>query len=299
MPGPLQIQLDRTKDPKEFECMCRDVLSDCYGKRFEKYGTDGQPQHGIDICVNDFSIVGQCKNYFVTNITDTGKAATRFLNKVKDDYNEAMTYPKFNNPKKFIAMTSLDYDIKIQNEIPNIGDKDIIEVWFWGRIAESICFNDALKRKYTLGSNINNCISAKKINNIINDLHNLQEYAKIFHDSYINWTDSDFEDRIIAVHDNCIKMFKAALELDDKIKKVFVQLNRYNKLGDYIRAIVLSLPNINKDKYNKILERLIGINEMKDTIHAYLLHYQNDDEYDKFISNCQNAIDEIQKVPSD
>ncbi|MCI6432935.1 MAG: hypothetical protein MSA72_19115 [Lachnospiraceae bacterium] len=142
MPLPVQYNLPKTTDDKEFECMVRDCFEIQYGNA-ELYGRNGQRQNGIDIIchVDDHDkgnyIIGiQCKNY--QRIT-------------KDNIDDIITEAeKFEFPLgKFVIATSASRDVKIQDYVfgKNLKGSDV-EIYFWEDISEIIAYNPELLKKY-------------------------------------------------------------------------------------------------------------------------------------------------------
>lgn len=145
MPTTSLAKLPKSKSAEEFETLCKDILINMYNLKFEIYGRKGQCQKGIDIrglCKNNNYIVAQCKNYF------NQKSANSLINKIKDDIERAEELPF--NIEKFIVMTALDRDVKVQNAIDEIRKNCSfdIETLFWDDIEEDICNSKNLINKY-------------------------------------------------------------------------------------------------------------------------------------------------------
>jgi|GEM_PF-3400570 len=141
MPTPAQMVLPKGKSADEFEDICRDVLSDEYKMKFERYGRNGQKQNGIDLyCKNDDGsfLVAQCKNYCNEN------SAERLIKKIEKDFADAEQLSGFCF-KSFIVMTSMDRDVAVQNTFKNCRK---IEIIFWDEIQEAICKNQNLLKKH-------------------------------------------------------------------------------------------------------------------------------------------------------
>lgn len=283
---------------EEFENMCCDFLSNDYNKRFQKYGRHGVNQHGIDLFhTNDFSTVAQCKNHI--NQTPSPKV---FLSEIKSDYDRAMEHLREIGkplPNEFIAMTSLDSDPKIQENIDEIGNN--LHVIFWEEISDKIYNNKVLLIKYYkdfMVSKNDICIPRKYINKIISLLEELKKEVDYFHNCSHHKT-GVFENSDEQMFNTCITMFQNAAILNDKVKKYILQLNINNKLGNYIHDIIFSLPE-SASVIAEYLENKDINDDKKDyVINDFLSYYQDDETYDILTSNCQEAIDEIQKVPSD
>ena len=114
----------KLQDEKLFEDLCKDILEKEYKQNFSIYGRRGQKQKGIDILNNNSEIIVQCKNY---------KSNINFLDNILSDL--AVAEKNFNF-KKFIIMTSLSRDTKIQDKIVEINNekKYKVEIFFWDDI---------------------------------------------------------------------------------------------------------------------------------------------------------------------
>ena len=141
MPTPETMVLPKTSSHDEFEKICKDVLSIRYNCRFEQYGRAGQKQNGIDLRCRDSDgtfIVAQCKNYHNPGL------AKSLIAKIKQDI-DATKELDF-KIKKFIAITSMDYDLNVQKALIDIGCDEIL---FWNDVQSTICKNrDLLKTHY-------------------------------------------------------------------------------------------------------------------------------------------------------
>ena len=147
MPTSPLMQIPKSRSAEEFELVCTDILIKENGTRFTPYGRKGQKQNGIDIYgkISDNKyIVAQCKNYFNEKSTD------RLIKKIKEDIDALSQLPFYNYISKFIVMTSIDIDNKVQYEIESIKSNFDIEVWFWEHIQEEICDSNNLLKKYYL-----------------------------------------------------------------------------------------------------------------------------------------------------
>ena len=138
MPTTTQMMLPQTKDPKEFESICKDVLNVLYKLQpvsgFDKYGRTGQNQHGIDLYVkqSDGLIVAQCKNYTIQN------KATQLIGSIREDL---ASISKIDNVVTVIIMTSHRTDSTVQNKIMTLGSNYSfnVTVIFWDSIEEILC----------------------------------------------------------------------------------------------------------------------------------------------------------------
>lgn len=175
MPTSPLMQIPKSRSAEEFELVCTDILTNKNGTRFTPYGRKGQKQNGIDIYgkISDNNyIVAQCKNYF------NEKSADRLIKKIKEDINALSQLPFYNDINKFMVMTSMDIDNKVQNEIEGIKSKFDIEVWFWEHIQVEICDdNNLLKRYYPQIFNFN--VKTITVDELINDFNSLMREANI------------------------------------------------------------------------------------------------------------------------
>lgn len=142
MPLPVQYDLPKTTDPKEFEGMVKDCFKIKYGNA-EIYGRNGQRQKGIDIIchVDDHDkgnyIIGiQCKNYQKIKTTD-----------IDDIIREAEKFEM--HLEKLIIATSASRDVSLQDYVLEKklkGSK--VEILFWEDIGQEIANNTELLNKY-------------------------------------------------------------------------------------------------------------------------------------------------------
>lgn len=145
MPTSPLMEIPKSRSAKEFESICKDILEKKYGSRFEKYGRDGQKQNGIDICntiSSNSCIVAQCKNYI------NQSSAKSLIKAIENDINSSKNLPFYKDINKFIVMTSMNRDKKIQDAISSISCDFNVELWVWEDIQEVICNNDDLIKKY-------------------------------------------------------------------------------------------------------------------------------------------------------
>ena len=169
MPTYSLMQIPKSRSEEEFECICTDLLNKKYNGRFKRYGRKGQRQDGIDIYDESLSsscIVAQCKNYF------NPKSATNLIKKVKEDFYALNNLGFYNKIGKFIVMTSMDRDTKVQSEILGINSNIDIEILFWEEIQEVVCSNvDLFQKYYPQMFNLNS--KTITIGGFINDFNSL------------------------------------------------------------------------------------------------------------------------------
>lgn len=143
MPTRHQFVLPKTKSAEEFESMVLDCAEIIWKQKFNKFGRNGQAQHGIDLYSQDWSILIQCKNY-----TNENKA-NDLIKSIESDYNRAVN--EFQDMKCYIVATSHSKDAVIQKRIRGIkSHSDSIEVGtlFWDDIEEILCCHEQLLSKY-------------------------------------------------------------------------------------------------------------------------------------------------------
>lgn len=138
MPTSSEMNLPVPKSADEFENICADYLKIQYpDSSIHRYGRPPQPQYGIDIYVDSFQILAQCKNYYKSDATALGSA-------IKKDYEKAIA--KWSDAKKFIAMTTFSRDTTVQDFVARMGAK--MDIVFWEEIEALIFENPLLLKKY-------------------------------------------------------------------------------------------------------------------------------------------------------
>lgn len=145
MPTSPLMEIPKSRSAEEFECICKDILDKKYGSRFTRYGRNGQKQNGIDIYNKSSSnsyTVAQCKNYF------NKSSVNKLIEAINNDINSLNNLPFYKDINKFIVMTSMNRDKKIQDAISSISCDFNVELWVWEDIQEVICNNDDLIKKY-------------------------------------------------------------------------------------------------------------------------------------------------------
>lgn len=275
MPTPSQMRLPKSKSASEFEDMCADVLSIIYKKRFQPYGRTGQTQHGIDLYAgNGFSLVAQCKNYYNPN---------NFTAQIKTDYLSATDSFKF---KTFIAMTSLDRDTNIQNEVSAIGTN--IELFFWDDIQCVLCQHDRLLRKYYPNFFLNhNDIPLKTLNGLIGNINLLIDVAERIHKQYGTYSMAyNYNDDVI-FYNQCASMFNAAQALKIDTTQYYIQLSKH-QIAQEIQDIIDSIPALH-DAHS-------GIGELICTISNFRSYFYDDDNFIEFTDKCKSTIQKIQYI---
>lgn len=275
MPTSALMQLPKSKSAEEFESLCVDILPYLEDNKFHRYGRNGQPQNGIDLSSDDNSIVVQCKNYFNPK---------NFVKQIEADYSEALIKFEF---KKFIAMTALDRDVKIQNEVLQIDST--IKIYFWEDIQKIICENTNILRTYYPSIYPpKNSISPKRLNKMIRDLNLLIENANTIHEDFYGYKPAYDCNNDCILYNICNMMFGASCKLQKKLYKSFIQLNRENNLGIIIEEIIRSLPDFHDARYDDC--------EMLCTITDFLLYFRDEDKFQNYVDNCSKAKELLTKL---
>ncbi|WP_432792112.1 hypothetical protein [Peptacetobacter hiranonis] len=231
MPTPAIMHLPKTKSSEEFEHMCRDILDNKFKSRFEIYGRNGQCQHGIDIYnknLDNYYIVAQCKNYLNENSGD------QLIKNIKKDIDASNQLPFYSKINKFIAMTSMDSDNKVQNEILSIKKNFDIEVWFWENIQEEICSNNYLLEKYYSKIFISNT-NTVDVDRLKDDFNSLMSEANILEFIHANpfiKIEDYLPESVDIFNIEMTKKLNSAVILQNE--EIFKAINKFiSKLNDY------------------------------------------------------------------
>lgn len=145
MPTQSEMRIPVPQSADEFENICLDyVMCNFPNSDAQRYGRQGQKQHGIDIFVNNFKLLVQCKRYYVSSSTTASKKANELVKKIREDYDDAKQYfPDFH---QLIIMTTFDRDTRIQDEIHQIDGN--VHVIFWDTIEQFLCEHLDIFKKY-------------------------------------------------------------------------------------------------------------------------------------------------------
>lgn len=140
MPLPIEYNLHKTKNAYEFEEIVCDVCIKKYGRAFQRFGSQGQKQFGVDIISVDQGelVCVQCKNYAISS------------KEINDIIDEAT---QFNHPiSQFIIATNGSRNTKLQEQILNKnyrGNLDFeVGIMFWNEISSIISQHEDLLLKY-------------------------------------------------------------------------------------------------------------------------------------------------------
>lgn len=287
MPTAPLMQIPRSKSPDEFESICTDILTKIYNIRFTRYGRNGQGQDGIDIYTKIKKgkyNVAQCKNYYKPSSVNT------LIKKIEADVKSAEK-SIFNTSNshilKFIVMTSIDRDTKVQNTIININSTfDDIEVWFWEDIQQNICNDTSLLQTYYPQFFNNSQLTTKTLNEIIANLNTLKNIAYNFNNNYKNYSVACNPNDDTAVYNQCLAMFSTASQLYALKDQWYLQIQ---KLGiiDTIEFILQSIP-----AFHDANSDWTGATACY-TISNYLDYFRSDENTVKFINNCEDVVEKL------
>lgn len=285
MPTPALMQIPKSSSAEEFESICTDVLSDSYGTRFSIYGRKGQKQNGIDIFTQnkDSCIVAQCKNYYLENSSE------RLVRQIKNDI--VATKETDFNIIRFIAMTSMNRDNKVQNDILKINSDFFIELWFWEEIQTSVCSNTQLLKKYYPHFFESQEISIDLLNDVIFNLNVLKNIACKFNNEYKEYRVGCDPNIDMQGYNQCVSIFNAILNLRDFRDTWYLQLCKSNgNIDGNIEKILKSTPDFydaNRD--------WTGSN-MIYTLSNYIEYFCSNENAKKFIKNCDDLIEQLKKI---
>lgn len=129
---------------QDFEIFMKDFFNEKYGNGFDRYGREGQAQHGIDILgSHDGKNIGiQCKRY----------EESLTIGKIKKEAIKADKGPI--NLQEYIFATTDKRDAKIQKDLLQLNsDREKnsltkIQIMFWETIEDEINSNIKIQEKY-------------------------------------------------------------------------------------------------------------------------------------------------------
>lgn len=284
MPTSSQMHLPKTKVESEFEDMCTDILSIHYGGNFKRFGRKGQGQNGIDIYEESNTsncIVAQCKNYLGEN------SASNLIKNIKNDIN-ASNNLSF-NIKKFVIMTSMNRDEKVQSAIQKLNCNFSIEIWFWDEIEAVICSHKTLLLKYysQIYSDKDSSIDIDALNKFLANLNTLKEHAEYININYKDYKVAENKSDDITVYNQCVTMINCCCSIVELRNKYCIQLKSLNALKN-IEKIVESMP-----KFINAQNDWTDVNLVV-TVDNYIKYFTCDDCFKKFIKKCNKLIKKLQ-----
>lgn len=283
MPTSPIMQIPKSKSAEEFENLCVDVLTKINDIRFTLYGGKGQKQNGIDIYGKSSGssyIVAQCKNYFSIDSAD------KLVKKIEEDINATNNLPFYNDISKFIVMTSMDRNNKVQNGIHSINSNLYIELWFWDDIQQIVCKNDDLIQIYYSQIFNNFRVPINDINKIISSINTLKKIAEYFNSSCTEYKVLKNEESDIDLYNLCISMHNTSRELKSLKDKYYLQLKKIGII-DTIENILDSLPYIHDASDDWTGSYMIV------TIYDYLKYFCKDSNATMYINRCKQVIKEL------
>lgn len=194
--------------------------------------------------------------------------------------------PFYNNISKFIVMTSMDTDNKVQNEIVSIESNFDVEVWFWEHIQVEVCDSDnLLKRYYPQMFNFNTKVVT--IDGLRNDFNSLMCEANILEfiqvDPFIGM--QDYLPFSVDIFNSKIKK-----NLNDanilQNKEIFKEINEFiSKLGNYSENLGCLMKLTGNGYY--IIAKIGTVNDrekIRDEIKKRKLELNN--TYSRINENC-------------
>lgn len=286
MPTQSEMRIPVPQSPYEFESICLDYIQSNYPySNAQRYGRQGQNQHGIDIYGRNFEMLVQCKNCYVSATTNASQQAKRLIQKIAIDYNNAKQY--FPNCKQFIIMTTFDRDVGIQNNVATLGNN--VSILFWDDIVDFLYEHlDILKKYYPLLFTYNSPVSQidiQTLNDMIAIANSLKSYADFF---YRHSNHSPFYNESIDIqfYNNYVEMYNLTLSLVTKYSNIAVQTMK-TSIGVYVDNIKNSIPPGYDDNGNG--ECLFVLTDI-------LRCFNTNEKLDNFKESCSNLILEIQKL---
>jgi hypothetical protein len=288
MPTQSEMRIPIPQSPDEFENICLDYIkltnSNSYAQR---YGRQGQNQHGIDIYVGNFEILVQCKRYYVSSVTNAFQKANDLKQQICADYCTAKKH--FPNCQLFIAMTTFDKDTGIQDYVANIGTD--IRVLFWDTIEDFLCANPQILAKYypTFIGNTNaqNSIDIGMLNNMLSIPNNLKAFAnKFYRLSNSNYAPffSPYTDE--SVYNNYVAMYNHKVDLIKAYNQLAFQIRNTN-IGTLVSIIDSFIPNGYQDD---------GMGSHLYVITDILRSFNTEERLQTFTKACDDLILEINNL---
>ena len=280
--SPIMI-LPKSRSSEEFESICRDVLKSIYNMDFVLYGRKGQKQYGIDLyakSTNESYIVVQCKNY---NKNSSKKFCSQFCDDIESSSNLEFKI------KKFIVMTALDRDAKIQEFVSEYSTPFPVSVLFWDDIQDELCSNKKLLKKYYPHIEDDTGIPIKDRNDIIENAETVKKAVKYIAERCLLYSPGYDARRDTDIYNICVQIYNAVSNLTRKQGQYHLQLKAI-KLVNAINKLASSLPEF-YDEYN---DGTGG--SMICTILNYKEYFLNDENSQRYIRWCDKIIKKIEKL---
>lgn len=280
--SPIMI-LPKSSSAEEFESICRDVLKLIYNMDFVLYGRKGQKQYGIDLyakSTNESYVVVQCKNYHKSSLK-------QFCSQLCDDITSSSNL-EF-KIEKFIVMTALDRDAKIQAFVSEYSAPFPVSVLFWDDIQDELCSNKKLLKKYYSHIDDDTEIPIKDRNDIIENAEAIKKAVKYIAQRCSSYSPGYNEQRDTDIYNICVQIYNAVLHLNRKQAQYYLQLKAI-QVVNAINELTSNLP----DFYDEYTDGT-GCS-MICTISDYKEYFLKDENSQRYIKWCEKIIKKIEKL---
>lgn len=133
-----RYQMPPINNKETFEDYVVDYFNAKEGANYDKFGRNGQEQHGLDIYSVQKSTVIQCKWKALNTTKSKDKIRQELIKDLKNDFS---SFIKFNESQnnvftKFIFSSTFENDTHIQTECINLSTEKIaVEYYYWGRLS--------------------------------------------------------------------------------------------------------------------------------------------------------------------
>lgn len=280
--APIMI-LPKSNSAEEFESICRDVLKSKYDMDFVLHGSKGQKQFGVDLyaeSANGSYVVVQCKNYhkckfniFCHQICNDIKLSNNWRGKIE----------------KFIVMTALDRDAKVQKFIFGYSAPFPVSVLFWDDIQDELCSNKELLKKYYPLKDDDNELPIKDKNNIIGDAITISKAVKYVFESGSLCSPGYDEAKDIDVYNICVQIYNAVSDLQRKQKEYYLQLNKVEVVNS-IDKLAFNLPDFYDENNDNMGTAMLC------TILDYKEYFSKEKNVRRYSEWCDKIIRGIKKL---
>ena len=288
MPTQSEMRLPIPTSPYEFENICLDYIRFIYPYlNAQRYGRIGQSQYGIDIYGGNFEILVQCKNYYISTVTNASQKATELKRQISIDYSNAKQH--FPNCKQFIVMTTFECDGEIQEYVPTLGTD--INILFWNAIEEFLCGHMRLLQKYYPSLAVNNSLQSQinSLNRMIAISNSLQTYAEYFYSNSIsNYAPFHNEVTDNSMYNNYVVIYNTVVELTSLYSGINLQTMN-SSIGDYVKIIQSFIPSGYEDG---------GWGGHLLVLPDILRSFNSIERLNLFKNTCEQLILEIQRIYS-
>lgn len=284
MPTSEQMVLPKTTSGLEFESISKDILEIKFNKHFDKYGTKGYNQYGIDFYHaenNVITIGAQSKNY--------NKKTNDLISIVNQDIRRAMEH--FPYMTKYIIITAL-------NSNPDVIDKVLsangyvpfdITFIFWNEIQSVLAANKTLLKKYypsLLLYTDTTAISLKDLNKICDCVNNLIKQANEFHNNYKTYAVAYSEESDLDLYNYCVTMERNILTIRH-ISRIWY--NQFNAIGimENVNYITEQAPEFYDAKNDLSGSNLIY------TVSNFCSYFKNKKSAQTYIMHCNTILEQL------